>query len=250
MESVRARKVSGNDVKAQITSKFVGAVFGYLFLGLLITAATCFGFSYFIAARYNNNGTLTQEGFNIVAISAISSLVACYIITFINSIYSMKTGKAPWVGYFLYALLMGVVFSVILLAGIPFELIGEALGITALSMLLMFVIGHFSKINWAPWIMGFALFFLGIFLLGAFWLLIYLIRPAAFVWLDVGISFAICAFCLVIVAFDASRIAKIAARGEGNRNLALFCAFDLYSDFIALFVRILYLLLIFSGRRE
>jgi FtsH-binding integral membrane protein len=45
---------------------------------------------------------------------------------------SSRTGKAPWFGYILYALCMGLSLSVILLVGIPFDLIGEAFGITAL----------------------------------------------------------------------------------------------------------------------
>ena len=47
------------------------------------------------------------------------------------------------------------------------------------------------------------------------------------------------------------RIRKIAEGGSGSNNLALYCALNLYSDFIVIFLRVLYFVLIASkGNRK
>jgi FtsH-binding integral membrane protein len=43
-------------------------------------------------------------------------------------------------------------------------------------------------------------------------------------------------------------MAKSVEKGGANQNLALYCAFNMYSDFIVIFVRILYILLIAKNR--
>ena len=247
MENVKNAS-NESSVVAKITSKFLAAVFGYMFIGLLVTAAVSLGFSYFIAARYSENGLLNGVGYTIVMISGIVAVVLSYVITFINNIYSLKTGKAPWVGFLLYAVCMGVSFSLVLLSGVDFGTIGEALGLTALSFGVVFLIGYFAKSDLSPLLLiAFALL-ICIVLASAFWFLFYLINPAAFSWFNVGISVAIIIFCLLIVGFEANNIGKIVEKGQGNSNLALYCAFSLYTDFIALFVRILYLLIVSKKR--
>ena len=82
-----------SSVATKLTSKFIAAVFGYLFIGLFITAAVSLGFSYFVALRFSENGILTTTGSNIVVISGIVAVLVSYLITFINNIYSMKTGR-------------------------------------------------------------------------------------------------------------------------------------------------------------
>lgn len=230
-----------SSVATKLTSKFLAAVFGYLFIGLFITAAVSLGFSYFVALRFSENGILTTTGSNIVVISGIVAVLVSYLITFINNIYSMKTGKAPWVGFLLYAVCMGVTFSLILLAGVDFGTIGEALGLTALAFGVVFLIGYFTKSDLSPLLFVALALLICIAFASIFWFVFYLINPAAFTWFDVGISVAIIVFCLLIVGFEANKMGKIVERGQGNNNLALYCAFSLYTDFIALFMRILYL---------
>ncbi len=248
MENVETKQQDSGLV-TKLTSRFLGAVFGYLAIGLLITAGVCFGFSYFVASRYTVDGVISETGVMVAAITAIAAAIASYIITFVNSIYSLKTGKAPWVGFLLYAICMGLVFSVILLAGIDFGTIGEALGLTALAFGVVFLIGYFSKSDLSPLLfVAFALL-ICICLVSVFWFVFYLINPAAFSWLDVGISVAVIIFCILMIAIEANRIGKIVEKGQGNHNMALYCAFNLYTNFLALFVRILQLVVAVKGRK-
>lgn len=228
-----------SSVATKLTSKFLAAVFGYMFIGLLITAVVSLGFSYFVAARYSENGLLNVTGQYIVTIGGAVAIILSYVITFVNNIYSMKTGKAPWVGFLLYAVCMGVCFSLVLLSGVDFGTIGEALGLTALSFGVVFLIGYFAKTDLSPLLLVALALLICIVFASAFWFVFYLINPAAFSWFNVGISVAIIIFCLLIVGFEANRMGKIVERGQGNNNLALYCAFSLYTDFIALFIRIL-----------
>jgi len=248
MENVETKQHDSGLV-TKLTSRFLGAVFGYLAIGLLITAGVCFGFSYFVASRYAVDGSISDTGAKIAIITCIAALIVSYIITFVNSVYSLKTGKAPWVGFLLYAICMGLVFSIILLAGIDFGTIGEALGLTALSFGVVFLIGYFTKSDLSPLLlMAFALL-ICICLVSSFWFVFYLINPTAFSWIDVAISVAVIVFCILMIAFEANRIGKIVEKGQGNHNMALYCAFNLYTSLIALFVRILRLIVILKGRK-
>ena len=66
-------------------------------------------------------------------------------------------------------------------------------------------------------------------------------------WIVSFISFAAIMF---ITIWDMWRIKKIAEAGEMNDNLALFCAFTLYVDFIYLFLRVLrFVAYLFARRR-
>ena len=53
---------------------------------------------------------------------------------------------------------------------------------------------------------------------------------------------------LLITVWDVARIKVIAENGTGSNNLALYCSFTLYVDFIYIFMRVLSLIIRFSRR--
>jgi len=55
---------------------------------------------------------------------------------------------------------------------------------------------------------------------------------------------------MLITIFDVWRVKKIAQRGEQTNNVALFCAFNLYVDFIYIFIRVLSFVASIYGRRR
>ena len=56
---------------------------------------------------------------------------------------------------------------------------------------------------------------------------------------------------LLITAIDMNNIKKIAMTTEGSStNVALFCAFNLYVDFIYIFIRVLYYVALFTSNRK
>ena len=64
------------------------------------------------------------------------------------------------------------------------------------------------------------------------------------------VSLAIFAFLMLMTMWDVARINKIAEKGaEGGNNLIYYCAYILYSDFIALLVRVIYYVAIFTRKR-
>ena len=66
--------------------------------------------------------------------------------------------------------------------------------------------------------------------------------PGAVLVYDLIFTLALAVVLLIVVAADAYNIKNIIRRGQMNDNLALYCAFTMYSDFIVIFIRVLYVL--------
>jgi FtsH-binding integral membrane protein len=234
----------------RVSTKFLGVVFLYMFMGLAISALTAFLFALFITKTFYDPNTLSlisEQGQTVLLFSVIGAMVVALIDSFVMPIVSSRTGKAPWVGYILYALCMGVSLSVVLLAGVSFGTIGEAFGLTALVFLVMALIGIFSKVNLTPLaFIGISLM-IGIFILAAFWGIVYWVNPGMFVngygLYYMLVSIGIIIVMMLFVAYDVNRMVAIADQGMATTNTALYCAFTLYGDFIVLFLRILMVLL-------
>ena len=65
------------------------------------------------------------------------------------------------------------------------------------------------------------------------------------------VSLMIFAFLMLVTLYDVNRIRRIAESGmTQNNNLVNYCAFVLYSDFIAILVRVIYFLILFTSRRR
>lgn len=226
------------------SSKFLAKVFGYMFVGVAITALASFAWAIIVAKFFTaENGELTETGSAIVIGTAIACFIGCLVLPIVNGIVTIKTKRAPWVGYILYALCIGGFLSIIILAGIDLYTLAEAFGATALAFGAMFLVGYFSKknLNWLALVgMGLGISVLS---LSLFWGLIYLFSPNTFEILYVITSLIIVVICMIFTAVDCYNIKNIAEKGEKSNDIALYCAFVMYSDFINLFLRILYVLL-------
>ena len=55
---------------------------------------------------------------------------------------------------------------------------------------------------------------------------------------------------LISVATDCFNAKKMLENGQANDNLALYCAYIMYTDFIMIFFRVLYLLALISGDKK
>ena len=65
------------------------------------------------------------------------------------------------------------------------------------------------------------------------------------------VSLMVFAFLMFVTMYDVYRIKKIAEGGAAqNNNLVYYCAYILYSDFIALLVRVIYFVAIIFGKRK
>lgn len=224
----------------KVKTKFLALIFLYLALGVFITLGVGLLYSYILWSSF-------EAGSNEMAIAYMATFaisgIGIFVMMIINSVYISKTNKAPWVGFLIFAVLYGLLFSGVLLTGvITFYTLMEALGITTGLFLIMFLLGYFSKINWNPIAFIALTMLIGVLLVSMFFGIWYLISPSTFMLLDFIISIIFIIAVTLIVGVDANRAAKIAASGMANNNLALFMAYNFYVDFIGIFLRVLLLL--------
>lgn len=224
----------------KVKTKFLALIFLYLALGVFVTLGVGLLYSYILWSSF-------EAGSNEMAIAYMATFaisgIGIFAMMIINSVYISKTNKAPWVGFLIFAVLYGLLFSGVLLTGvITFYTLMEALGITTGLFLIMFLLGYFSKINWNPIAFIALTMLIGVLLVSMFFGIWYLISPSTFMLLDFIISIIFIIAVTLIVGVDANRAAKIAASGMANNNLALFMAYNFYVDFIGIFLRVLLLL--------
>lgn len=226
---------------------FLSRVYGYMFIGLLISTVVAFIAGACFNAWFNTGDVekaLTTYG-GIIIVSFIGLLVISLIINFT----SLKGNRSIAVPAIIYAALMGLVFSEFTLF-VPFYIIGMAFVFTAGLFGVMYFIARFSKGN-LSWVgtLGLGLLFGSMFMV-IFFGLFYLLFPQAFDWLFVAVDAIMFIAVLLITMFDVWQIQKIADRGCENKNLALYCAFSLYVDFMYILMRIIYLLIRLYGDRR
>lgn len=229
----------------------IGKVFLYMFIGLLITAVMAFGVGAIVAYSIGVNGsTEVAEGvlvtyLIVLIVSAVALLVDMIIINFVV----LRGRHSILVPGIIYAVLVGVLFSMLTIL-VDWRIIGMAFGITALAFLIMSSIAFLSKGSLAPLVIVIIGLGIGIGLLALFNWLFMIITGSAFNVLYWIITFGIFALVIFITIYDLWRIKKIAESGAMNNNLALYCAFVMYTDFINVFIRILYFLLIIFGKKR
>ncbi len=229
------------------TTFSIAKVFLYMFIGLLITALVAFGVGALVYYQVvvEGNGSITTPYLIAVITSVILLFVDMLVITFVT----LKGKHSILVPAIIYAVLIGVVFSMLTIV-VDWRLIGMAFGITSLIFLIMSLIAFITKGNLAPLMIGAIGLFLGAGLLALFNWLFMLFTGTGFSILYWVVTFAIFAVIMIIALVDLWRIKKIAEAGAMSNNLALYCAFTMYVDFISIFLRVLYFLIIIFARRN
>lgn len=214
----------------EVSNSTVAGVFGWMFYGLLLTFLSAFGF-FLIAA----NGIIPVDTyFTAVSVSTIVYFIFSFAATFIMALTKKKVvGIAV---FSIYALLLGVTLSSIFVIAEISEIF-YALGITSLIFGIMAIYGYFTKRD----LTSFATI-LGMFLIGALIMSIVNIFVASdgIYWI---VSYVILAVVIGYVAFDVQRIKRAAQMGALVNGLPIFLAFNLYTDFISIFLRILVLIM-------
>lgn len=243
METVKER------LTVESGSKFIGKVFLYMFYALLLTAAIGVGvglfLKHFFAADISDGIKGTYAVIYIVLM--IVSLISILVVGIWFNISAIRGKHSLVVPYVLYALFMGILMSSFVLF-VDIATLGLAFGITTVAFGAMAAIGLLSKRNLgflSIVVMG---LFVGVLTLSLVNIIFYFVFPELFVVNYLIIEAVIFIIIMLVTIIDVWRVKKIAERGEANTNLALFCAFNLYIDFIQLFIRVVYLLLIAKRR--
>lgn len=216
-------------------------VFLYMFIGLAITAAVAMGLSatiYYAAVNGANPEVLTNTYFGLM----ISSGILLLILTFLINFVFLRGKHSILVPAIIYTVLMGVLLSSFCLL-IDWRILGLAFGITSGIFLIMTLIASFTRGNLSPLLMIGMGLIIGSLVLS---LVNWLIGSTTIMWI---VTFAIFAAMMFITMFDIWNIKKITERGELSNNISLYCAFTLYVDFIYIFIRIVYFLIIIFGKK-
>lgn len=228
------------NVRASDKTKFLSIVFLYMFIGLAITAAVAaivgFIFTKVFPIQYGFD-LASQNNANVYyGILIASSILTIVLMIWITSICFKGSGNLA-IPFALYTIVMGVLISSFTIF-VPFQTLAISFGITCLAFLAMFIVGWFVKSDFSVLGIVAAGLILGAGLIALFNLIWSLISPATFVVTYWIVSYAIFFAVMLITIIDVARIRQIAEKGDASSNIALYCAFTLYIDFIYIFIRI------------
>jgi len=232
-------------------SRFIARVFLYMFVALLFTSvvSTVVGilFSKFMELRFEGDIGVIANSNNFVIYLVV--LIASIFMLMVTSIWfhiSAFRGKHSLVVPFsIYALAMGTLGSFFVIF-VDWQSIALAFGVTCIAFGSMALIGFLTRNRNMNFILIVVLgLFVGVLTLTFINLIFFFVPALSFLaaWNYLVIEFAVLGICLLITIWDVWNINRIAANGEANQNLALYCAFNLYVDFITLFIRILALVM-------
>ena len=228
-----------------------------MFICLLITTVVAAGLGY--GAQFFLNQAITADNVELATNivygligTLIVSAIALIVMSFVLPITFIRGRHNILVPLIIYVVLMGVLLSSFTFL-IDWVILVEAFGITTLIFGTMAFLGYISKGRLA----GIGFILLGL-LIGAAvlslvnWLMIIIggIKQEN-VMLSWIVSLIVFAFLMLVTLYDVNRIKKIAETGaQQDNNLTYYCAYILYSDFIAILIRVVYYLAIFAGKRK
>ena len=240
---------------------FLTKVFGMMFLCLFITTVVAAGLGYGVQALILNTPgydptapieTLPSTILSVFLITVFVSMIGLIVMSFVLPIMFARGKHNIIVPLIIYVVLMGIMLSLFAFL-FDWIILVEAFGITTLIFGLMAFLGYISKGR----LTGIGFILLGL-LIGAAvlslvnWLMIIIggIKQEN-VMLSWIVSLIVFAFLMLVTLYDVHRIKKIAETGaQQDNNLTYYCAYILYSDFIAILIRVVYYLAIFAGKRK
>lgn len=232
----------------------IAKVYGYMFLGLLITAAIALGLgAYFgkvllkdvssdIPTRFQSTNAI------ILLVLLITSFIGIIVLSFVVPITIARGRRSVLLPSIIYTVLMGIMLSTLAMV-IDWSILGVTFGITALIFGLMSLIALLSKGR----LNGLAIAAMGLFIgAGILSLVLWILMLVGFFsgtlyWI---VSLSVFVAVMLITIWDMARIKAIAQNGEMTTNISLYCAFILYNDFIYIFLRILRIVILVLGNRR
>ena len=253
-EQPKPEKQKTKNVIDSSTGLSIAKVFGYMFIGLMITAVIAlglgayFGLVLFKDVSSNVNERMQAANAIVLLVLLITSIIAILVLSFVVPIVAIRGRHSVLVPAILYSVFMGVMLSSLTIF-IDWSILGVTFGITALVFGLMALIALLSKSR----LNGLAIAAIGLFagamiLSLTLWILMlvgFFSEPLYWV-----ISLLTFAAVMLITIWDMARIKYIAQKGEMTKNISLYCAYILYNDFIVIFLKILRFVLIIVGNKK
>ena len=242
-----------HDEQSLKSAGFLSKVFGYAAIALLITTVLAIGlgllFSYTIFMMESEAALLAF--FALVISSAIGVIVTGFVIHLVS--FRNKSILIPGI---LYSVFMGIMLSSFVMF-VPWYILGMAFGITTLAFVLMFMIAKITKKSFnGLGICGIALLFGSLIIGAVFGILALFISNGSlqlewmWYWIYLGINLVALLGIIFITMWDIAHIVQISEKGQESKNLALYCAYMIYADFIYMLLRLIRILLIIFGNRK
>lgn len=215
----------------QTRTNSIVKVFGYMFLGLLVTALSAIGIYYLLIS-----GTVSFNSYGIITIISSISLI---ILIFVTQFYCLKNKSGGLFVYSLYALCMGILMSSLMLT----------YSIRFLGYVFLCAAGSFGAMALYGMITKRSTISLGMFGVGALFGILALSLVNIFLQSE-GIYYLLSyiglAAMLAITAYDIQRAKQLANSGNMTEGVAIYMALQLYTDFIYIFIR----LIVIMGRNR
>ena len=204
-------------------NKIFTKVYGWMFIGLLISFIT----GYYVSTRQHMVYNLGNAR---IILAAIEIGVCIWLSA---GIEKMQPTTAK-ILFCLYSFLTGLSFSFIFVYYLM-ESIIMVFGITALMFAVMALIGHFTNLDLTKIRTILLMGLLGI--IAATIINLYIGSET----LDLGIIIIGIIIFIAYIAYDVQKVKYVANKLDED-NAAIICAFELYLDFINLFLKLLRLL--------
>ncbi len=223
-------------------------VFGMMFLLVLGTAAITLLLGYLFDVWYEANPSAADTGVLIILIVAgIALLVISFMMMF--SRMRSRASRRSMVLSIVYAALMGVVMSSFAI-WIDWEVLGITFALTAVIFGLMTLIAYATKGRFS----GAAMVGMGLamaaMILMLFGFLFGFLWPSAFDTMYMIIMGVMVIAMMLITLYDVARIRRIVNEDNLSNDVCFYCAFRLYTDFVCIFIYLLYFLVrIFARSR-
>lgn len=232
----RSRRAPEN-VETSSTARFMGKVFLYMFIGLLISAIFAGGTAalllYVLEPQFGEQGdwvyiwTMIGSAFGLLIVAIWANF----------GVFRHKT-RLIYVPFILYSVFLGILCSSFVIFINIYD-IAIAFGITCLCFATMGLVGFFSKASMKPFILVVIAVSIGLLLLTIVNCFLYFTNYVAWEWIDAIVTYGFFGVIMLITMIDMHNIRKIAEKGEQSRNLVLYCAFTLYVDFVWILIKVL-----------
>ena len=223
-----------------------------MFLCLLITTVVAAGLGYglmYLLMNAPDEAAQLNITYTMIGVM-IGSAIILLIMSFVLPIMFIRGKHNIIVPLMIYVVLMGALLSSFTWLFEPIILV-ESFGITAGIFGLMALLGYVSKGKLSGiWIVMIGLLVGAGLLAGINFIMILFGQISeANVTLSWIVSLLIFAFLMLMTMWDVARISSIATRTENQgKNLIYYCAYILYSDFIAILIRVIRYVAIFTRR--
>ncbi|MDD6240209.1 MAG: Bax inhibitor-1 family protein [Eubacteriales bacterium] len=252
-----------NDVRVEKTVKPISSrkevaalnmarVYLWLALGLLITGLVSIGLPELFIALIKNGSLSGESASTIYTVLLVVSILAMIPSMIIISVQALRKNIVlDTISYIIYTVAMGVLLGIVFVGfvepGQGLWTIGLTFLITAASFALMGLLGSLMKNS----TVGIILPVLSTFLIGCLTLSLvnFFLGSALIYWI---VDFVLFGLMLLTIAIDFRSVRNVAENlgFENSNNLAIYCAFQLYVDFLWIFLRVLFYVALFSSRRD